>query len=341
MSLSLPGTSAQRIDVATWLLTGIGLLLVLQLHLLPALLGGLLVYELVRGLAPFIRSRPIEADLAKLIVVALIAALVITALTGLILGALSYFRSQSGDLSALLEKLAQIIDESRNRLPGWMVAYVPETADDLRAALSRYLRENASTLQGAGTNFVRALAHALIGMVIGGLVSLREATVPTAQRPLAAALAERAERISDSFRRVVFAQFWIAGLNTTFTALYLIVALPLMGVELPLTKTLIAVTFVCGLLPVLGNLISNTVIVLVSLSNSVFVAVGSLTYLIVIHKLEYFLNARIIGSRIRARAWELLMAMLVLEATFGLAGLVAAPIYYAYLKNELTAKELV
>jgi predicted PurR-regulated permease PerM len=339
--MTLPGTSAQRIDTVSWLLTGIALVLVLRLHLLPALLGGLLVYELVRGLAPFIRSRPIEADLAKIIVVALIAALVVLALTGLILGALSFFRSQSGDLSALLEKLAQIIDESRNRLPQWMLTYVPETADDLRAALSRYLRENASTLQGAGTNFVRALVHALVGMIIGGLVSLREATAATVQRPLAASLAERAERVSDSFRRVVFAQFWIAALNTMFTALYLIVALPLMGVELPLTKTLVAVTFVCGLLPVLGNLISNTVIVLVSLSNSVFVAIGSLTYLIVIHKLEYFLNARIIGSRIRARAWELLMAMLVLEATFGIAGLVAAPIYYAYLKNELTAKELV
>ena len=178
-------------------------------------------------------------------------------------------------------------------------------------------------------------------MIIGGLISLREAKLSTPQRPLAAALALRAERVSDSFRRVVFAQFWIAGLNTLFTGLYLTVALPLMGVELPLTKTLIVVTFVCGLLPVLGNLISNTVIVLVSLSNSVFVAVGSLTYLVVIHKLEYFLNARIIGSRIRARAWELLMAMLVMEATFGIAGLIAAPIYYAYLKNELDAKHLV
>jgi hypothetical protein len=79
-------------------------------------------------------------------------------------------------MSALLEKLAQIIDESRNRLPVWMLTYVPETADDLRAALSLYLRENASTLQGAGTNFVRALAHALVGMIIGGLISLREAT---------------------------------------------------------------------------------------------------------------------------------------------------------------------
>jgi predicted PurR-regulated permease PerM len=33
--------------------------------------------------------------------------------------------------------------------------------------------------------------------------------------------------------------------------------------------------------------------------------------------------------------------MLVMEAVFGIAGLVAAPIYYAYLKNELAARELI
>jgi predicted PurR-regulated permease PerM len=56
----------------------------------------------------------------------------------------------------------------------------------------------------------------------------------------------------------------------------------------------------------------------------------------VIHKLEYFLNARIVGSQIAARAWELLLAMLVMEAAFGIPGVVAAPIYYAYLKRELS-----
>ena len=140
---------------------------------------------------------------------------------------------------------------------------------------------------------------------------------------------------------MVFAQVWIAAVNSALTGLYLIVALPLMGVNLPLTKTLIAVTFVCGLLPVLGNLISNTIIVVVSLSNSLIVAIGSLTYLVVIHKLEYFLNARIIGARIRAKAWEMLIAMMLMEAAFGLAGLIAAPIYYAYLKDELQEKGLV
>jgi predicted PurR-regulated permease PerM len=104
---------------------------------------------------------------------------------------------------------------------------------------------------------------------------------------------------------------------------------------------MIAITFLLGLLPVIGNLMSNTVIVIISLSQSLAIAIGSLVFLIVIHKLEYFLNARIVGSQIHARAWELLTAMLLMEAAFGLVGLVAAPIYYAYLKDELAARGLV
>jgi predicted PurR-regulated permease PerM len=71
------------------------------------------------------------------------------------------------------------------------------------------------------------------------------------------------------------------------------------------------------------------------------VVVGSLLFLIVIHKLEYFLNARIIGGQINARAWELLIAMLTMEAAFGLPGVVAAPIYYAFVKQALRERELV
>ena len=117
--------------------------------------------------------------------------------------------------------------------------------------------------------------------------------------------------------------------------------LPAIGIHLPLTKTMIVVTFIAGLLPVLGNLISNTVIVVVSLSASAYAAAGSLIFLVLIHKLEYFVNARIIGSQIRARAWELLLAMLVMDAAFGIPGVIAAPIYYAYLKDELSVHRLI
>ena len=80
---------------------------------------------------------------------------------------------------------------------------------------------------------------------------------------------------------------------------------------------MIALTFVVGLLPIIGNLISNSVIVIISLSYSLPIAGASLLFLIVVHKLEYFINARIVGSRINAAAWELLVAMLVIEAAFG------------------------
>lgn len=40
-------------------------------------------------------------------------------------------------------------------------------------------------------------------------------------------------------------------------------------------------------------------------------------------------------NRIKAKSWEVLLAMVVFEAAFGIPGVVAAPIYYAYLKSEL------
>jgi len=177
-------------------------------------------------------------------------------------------------------------------------------------------------------------------MIVGAMVALQGEIERRPLGPLSRALAARAANLSSAFGRVVFAQVRISLINTVFTAIYLVVILPAFGVDLPLRKTLIVITFVAGLLPVVGNLISNTVIVIVSLSRSGSAALGSLAFLIVIHKLEYFLNARIVGARIRAKAWEILLAMLLMESAFGIAGLVAAPIYYAYLKDELAARKL-
>ena len=91
----------------------------------------------------------------------------------------------------------------------------------------------------------------------------------------------------------------------------------------------------------LGNLVSNTITVVLSLSVSFEMAVASLVFLVVIHKLEYFLNAHIFGRQVHAHAWELLLAMLVMKASFGIGGLVAAPIFYADVKDELASQKLV
>jgi predicted PurR-regulated permease PerM len=237
--------------------------------------------------------------------------------------------------------MAQIIEDSRKILPPWLLTHLPADAITFKVQAAEWLRIHAEELQGAGKEAGRATVHVLVGMIIGGIVALRDATYDDTFKPFALALVNRTSLFGDAFRRIVFAQVRIAAINATFTAIYLLVFLPLMGVHLPLVKTMIAITFVVGLIPVAGNLISNTIIVIVSLSQSLSVALGSLLYLVVIHKFEYFLNARIVGSQIRANAWELLIAMLMMEAVFGLVGIVAAPIYYAYIKSELRARNLV
>jgi len=71
------------------------------------------------------------------------------------------------------------------------------------------------------------------------------------------------------------------------------------------------------------------------------VGIVCLLFLIAIHKFEYVINARVVGQRTNTAAWELLSAMFVGEAIFGVTGLVAAPLYYAFVKRELAAQSLV
>lgn len=325
-------------EIAAWLLSAAALFLVLQLRLLPGLLAALLVHEIVQMLAPRLGVTRLGHTRAKLVAIALLSAIIVTLLTLLTYGSMAFFRSDVGSLPALMQKMAEIIEGARTMLPDWVTARLPTSADALAESMVHWLREHAGEAQIIGKEAGRALVHVLFGMIIGAIVSLHEAVAPADSRPLSRALIERAARLAASFRRVVFAQVRIAAINAFFTWLYLDVALPLWGIHLPLAKTMVAVTFLVGLLPVVGNLISNTVIVVVSLSQSLTVALASLTFLVVIHKLEYFLNARIVGSRIRAHAWEILIAMIAMEAAFGVAGLIAAPIYYAYLKDELSAR---
>ncbi len=330
-------------EIASWILAALALLLVLRLHLLSALLGGFAVYELVHilgGRLHFIRGR---REAGKRWAVAILAVVIVTVLTLAVVGLIAFFRGTNapGSLAALLGQMADTLETSKQHLPPWLADEIPDNTEDLKNDGVAWLREHAGEVQTIGAQIGRSFLHALIGMVIGALVSLSEVAKGGTRGPLAAALTERARRLGEVFRRIVFAQVRISALNTALTALYLAVLLPLLGVRLPLVKTLIVLTFLAGLLPVIGNLISNTVIVVVSLSYSLGAALGSLTFLIVIHKLEYFLNARIVGTQIRAKAWELLLAMLVMEAAFGMAGLIAAPIYYAYLKDELAARGLI
>ncbi len=330
-----------RYEIAAWLMMAAGLLLSLGLHLMPALLAGLLVVQLVHLLAPRFVIGRLDHAWAKVLVVSLITLVVLGALGGLVAGAILYLRTEGG-LAGLLTKMAEIIENSRELLPAWAAAWLPQgDGSVIRAGLVEWLRTHAQDLRKLGGDAGRALLYVIVGLIIGSFVALREARTQITLAPLARAMCERMNRLGEAFQRVVFAQIRISALYAVLTGIYLMLVLPAMGVQLPFTKTMILVTFLVGLLPVLGNLISNTVIVVISLSHSLGVAAGSLAFLVIIHKLEYFVNARIIGGQIKARAWELLIAMLVMEAAFGVQGVIAAPIFYAYLKKELSDRKLI
>jgi predicted PurR-regulated permease PerM len=338
MNQNTPGS---RADIAAVVLTAAGLVLAIELHLLPALFAGLLVHALVHLLAPRVFGLKSRPALARLVVVALLIVIVLALAAILIGGAIAFFRSEGGRLATLLQKMAEIIDGARATMPAWVQDWLPVNASALQDETVSWLREHAAEVKTAGSEVGRGLAYALIGMVIGALVSVREIGAAHNLGPLARALKRCFGLVEDAFKRVVLAQIRISALNTALSAVYLVLILPALGVHLPLTKTMIALTFITGLLPIIGNLISNSVIVVISFSHSLPIAAGSLLFLIVVHKLEYFINARIVGSQINAAAWELLLAMLVMEAAFGLPGVIAAPVFYAYAKAELVARKLV
>jgi predicted PurR-regulated permease PerM len=213
----------------------------------------------------------------------------------------------------------------------------------LKLMIASWLKTHAQTLRAGGLYIGIGVLHSIMGILLAVLIFFRHVTRPGQERsgPLARQLTEKMDRFSDAFARVATAQLKISALNTTLTAIYLLVLLPLFGVHVPFSSTLLIITFVCGLVPVIGNLVSNTVITILSMGVSIATAFASLAFLVIIHKLEYLVNSRIVGGETDSQAWEILMAIIIGEAAFGVGGVVLAPIVYAFVKRELADRGLV
>jgi predicted PurR-regulated permease PerM len=137
-----------------------------------------------------------------------------------------------------------------------------------------------------------------------------------------------------SFATVMGAQITISLINTALTAIFLL------AIRMPHAPLLIAVTFLCGLVPIVGNLVSNTIIIFVALTVSLKLAISALVFLVVIHKLEYLLNSKIIGDRIRNPVWLTLIALILGERLMGIPGLILAPVVLNYLRVEMLTVEV-
>lgn len=332
----MPPSPAPTLAAVFRILASIALLWipVLTLHLTPALFAVLITYGAIYALAA--RLRTLQPKTRHPEGPALLCLLIL--LGALIAALLDYAVDARETLPALLQQTAAILDQLHNGLPPSVASRLPTTIDAVHEAAAGWLRSHAEQVQVWGRHTLRGFGYVIAGIVIGALAVMQQKgknSNESQSTPLSAALRRHFDDLVASFNNVVLAQLSIAAINTVLTALFLLAVMPLAGRPLPMAGTLVALTFLAGLLPVVGNLFSNTVIVIFALSSSVVDAALALAWLVAIHKLEYFLNAHIIGTRIRAHAWELLSAMLLMEALFGLAGLVSAPIVYSQVKQAL------
>lgn len=137
-----------------------------------------------------------------------------------------------------------------------------------------------------------------------------------------------------SFATVIGAQMTISAINTVLTAIFVF------AVQLPYAPVVVGLTFLCGLFPIVGNVVSNTVIVFLGFLVSPKVAIGALIFLIVIHKLEYFLNSKIIGARIRNPIWLTLIGLIIGEKLMGVPGMILSPVVLNYIRVEMSKLEV-
>jgi len=137
-----------------------------------------------------------------------------------------------------------------------------------------------------------------------------------------------------SFSTVIGAQIIISAINTMLTAIFVLV------VHLPYGWIVVGLTFLCGLFPIVGNVVSNTVIVFIGFQVSPKIAFIALIFLIVIHKLEYFLNSKIVGARIRNPIWLTLIGLIIGEKLMGVPGMILSPVILNYLRVEMSKIEV-
>lgn len=310
---------------------------VLYFHFVVLFVSILMTYCLIEGanamlgkaLGGRLQHQHVHLISALSIVLAVCAMLGIAVYAG-------YTKINIAEFEAMYHRLPQILTSYG------VDKYLPDGIN-IGEEISAFFAAHSANIMQAGKKGVTSFVYIIIGIIVGIMLKTHMVHSKQAQYTgfLSASLVERLVGFKTSFKDVFVAQVKISTVNTLLTVLYLFVALPAAGISLPFKTTLTCLVFFAGLIPVIGNLISNTAVVIISLGNSLTAGMVSLVFLVVIHKAEYFLNAKIIGEQVNAKAFELLLVMIVFEHLFGIGGIVLAPVCYAYLKKELISHQII
>jgi len=337
-----------QLKKTSYILMVASILFLFYFHLMGALIGGLAVFLIVNQLHDFIGTKVHSKWAHK------VTMLAVTILTLLILSGIGVAIYSGVNATANTNFTSDFLEQIRNFLPVSLLSYIPEDLLVLKNHVIEFLKSHFSNLFSFTTHSFHSLFIVLFGMLIGAIIAfafLKNVEVPklvdnmepTEQQvgPLTKELMARVSLFSSVFQKVASAQVKIAALNTILTGIYLLVILPIAGIHIPYVKTLVLLTFVFGLLPAIGNVLSNILITVLALMVSIEVAVVSLAFAVGIHKLEYFIIAKIVGESLKISIWEMLIVMLIFLTVFGVIGSILSPVIYGYLKEELKANKLI
>ena len=241
----------------------------------------------------------------------------------------------------LLDYIARTVLELRLKLPPDIGAYLPEGAAEVQRIIAGYLRAQAGALALTGRAWLGGLLFAYVGLIVGALAAVAAPCRRRAAR-WRELLKQRITLFGEAFGQIVAAQFWIAAFNTLLTAIFLLFLLP----HWELRPALHAGADHADLRRRAG---ADRRQPAVQHGHHAGGAVGVADHRAGLPGLpDPDPQGRVLhqcqggGQPARRWAvWELLAVMFVAEAVFGPAGLVAAPLFYAYLKKELQAARLV
>lgn len=242
------------------------------------------------------------------------------------------------------EALPRIADKAVPAIVQWAAEHqiiLPFT--DLESFKARALaaaRERARDV-GEFADFARGATRQFVYLTVGCVVAMALFINPSLEMDQPAAnrrnnlysltceeLSRRFLRFYQSFDLAMNAQITISAINAVLTAAFMI------ALGLPHLVVAIGVTFLCGLIPVVGNILSNIVVVAIGFIVSPAKGIGALIFLVVIHHLGFLLNSKIIGEKIRSPIWLTLLALVVGERLMGITGMILAPVVLHYLRIE-------
>lgn len=319
------------------------ILLGFVLHLMPMLIAGFVIFFMTNWVYTKIKPIVRGGRLAHSLTIILITFISVVILCAIVLGLYHAIHSKSLQLDDFQQNIYQLFQQFKTQMPQFIGNYIPDDMLEFKDSLINLAKNSSANIMQVTSNSAKLFAHIIIGLILGALVafSLLSQDHESSDKPLIIALKARLSSFAKIFSLVIFAQFKIAMVNTILTAIYFFAILPLFGIEMPYGKTMVLLTFLLGLIPIIGNLVVNVIVVAISLTISFKVAIVSFIFLILVHKLEYYINAKVVGGNLKISIWELLIAMIVLESIFGIMGVVLGPVVYGYIKEELKHKQLV